>query len=78
MWGLNASFLMKISKFVISASFGLPARDVGPELITSLPFLSISVCFFLYILSCRRTVLLFFYLFSERVVLYIVVVLVYS
>ena len=34
--------------------------------------------FFLYILSCRRAVLLVIVLFSERVVSYVVVVLVFS
>ena len=57
--------------------FWLPTRGVGPSEITSLPFLPVTVWVFLYTLGCRKAVLLVLRLFSERVFLYVFVVLVY-
>lgn len=48
-------------------------RGVGCDKTASLPFLPISMWAFLYILSCRTSVLLIFRLFSERVVVCVVV-----
>lgn len=47
-------------------------EDMGPDKTTSLPLLSISVLLFLH---CGMAVLLVFGSFSERVVLYVIVVL---
>ena len=65
------------SKVVISLLLtGHCTRKVGSDETESQPLLPISVWPSLYILSCRRSVLLVFRLFSQIVVLYILVVLV--
>lgn len=51
---------------------GHHTEDMGPDKTTSLPFLSISVLLYLH---CGMAVLLVFGSFSERVVLYVIVVL---
>ena len=54
---------------------GSLARSVGPDWIVSLPPPTHLDVFFLYILNCIRAILLVFRSFSEKVVLYVVVVL---
>lgn len=50
---------------ISSSSCVLPAGGVGPDRVVSLYLPSISMWFFLYILDCRRVVLIVFRLFSE-------------
>lgn len=57
--------------------FGCPVEGAGPDWITSPPCHLSSRGFFLHVLGCGRTVLPIIMLFSERVVSYIVVVLVH-
>lgn len=61
-----------------SSSFSeSPPKDVTPRYVTSSPFLSGSVWFLLYILTCR-TVLLVFRSFLEIFTFYIIIVVMYS
>lgn len=50
----------------IPSAYGLSAGGVGLYQIVFLPLLPISICFSLYILNCRKVVLLAFRLFSEN------------
>lgn len=93
MWGLNSCTLGRSLMFVISpSSFGLPTEVyVLTRLLLFSSFLLISIisssqcecvcvslCFFFSILICKRGILLVSRLFSERFVLHVVVVLVFS
>lgn len=51
-------------------------RSVAPDKTTALLFLSLSMWLFLFVFSCRKASLLVFRSFLERVVLYVVAVLV--
>ena len=76
MWGSDLSlFREEIQGCNIPPTCRLPHRGVGPDLSASPPLLAVSMWLTLYVLSCRKSVLLVFRSFSEIVVLYVGVVL---